>query len=269
MAADVDGRRGCPCGDRCAAATRSRSPWPGWPRRSGSVWSGGRAAAGGAGAGRAAAGEPGDAAGGDPGAARGRVPGVAPGPQRRHVRASRAPRRRRRPAGSPPARGHGRGDPPWHRARRRGRAGPAMGDSLHDALDFRRVLEPGAAGAGRRPARLSGGATGSSWSPACRAPRTRDPATRRVADSRLHLAIAAASGSPSLAAAVADVQLTPRPAAGRDPGAAPQPRPLRRPARPHRRGDPGRRRGGRPRRDGGALRRAPRRCCAACWVVDD
>ncbi|MEV1289973.1 FCD domain-containing protein, partial [Micromonospora sp. NPDC049679] len=36
----------------------------------------------------------------------------------------------------------------------------------------------------------------------------RDPATRRVADSRLHLAIAAASGSPSLAAAVADVQLT-------------------------------------------------------------
>ena len=40
------------------------------------------------------------------------------------------------------------------------------------------------------------------------ASRDRDPATRRVADSRLHLAIAAASGSPSLAAAVADVQLT-------------------------------------------------------------
>src|SRR6185295_10359968 len=38
--------------------------------------------------------------------------------------------------------------------------------------------------------------------------KERDPATRRVADSRLHLAIAAASGSPSLAASVADLQLT-------------------------------------------------------------
>jgi DNA-binding FadR family transcriptional regulator len=37
--------------------------------------------------------------------------------------------------------------------------------------------------------------------------RDRGP-TRRVNDSRLHLAIAAASGSPSLAASVADVQLT-------------------------------------------------------------
>ncbi|SNT64759.1 DNA-binding transcriptional regulator, FadR family [Asanoa hainanensis] len=80
-----------------------------------------------------------------------------------------------------------------------------MGDSLHDALDFRRVLEPGAAGLA---------ATRTLTAPerqqlvAClAASRDRDPTTRRVADSRLHLAIAAAGGSPSLAAAVADVQL--------------------------------------------------------------
>jgi DNA-binding FadR family transcriptional regulator len=81
-----------------------------------------------------------------------------------------------------------------------------MGAELHDALDFRRVLEPGAAGlAAGRP--LS--AADRQHLVAClAASRERDPATRRVADSRLHLAIAAASGSPALAAAVADVQLT-------------------------------------------------------------
>ena len=80
-----------------------------------------------------------------------------------------------------------------------------MGEQLHDALDFRRVLEPGAAAlAAARPlpaaqrSRLVGCLTAS---------RDRDPATRRVNDSRLHLAIAVASGSESVAAAVADVQL--------------------------------------------------------------
>ena len=94
------------------------------------------------------------------------------------------------------------------RTRRSGAAELAreMGDTLHDALDFRRVLEPGAAGlaasrtlAARERQQLA----------AClAASRDRAPATRRVADSRLHLAIAAASGSPSLAVAVADVQLS-------------------------------------------------------------
>lgn len=81
----------------------------------------------------------------------------------------------------------------------------AMGGQLHDALDFRRVLEPGAAAlAAGRPlsaaqrSRLVANLTAS---------RDRDPTTRRVNDSRLHLAIAAASGSESVAAAVADVQL--------------------------------------------------------------
>lgn len=82
----------------------------------------------------------------------------------------------------------------------------AMGDALHDALDYRRVLEGGAAAlaAGRTLSaadrhQLASRLAGS---------RDRDPATRRGNDSRLHLTIAVASGSPSLAAAVADVQLT-------------------------------------------------------------
>ncbi|MFU8871231.1 FadR/GntR family transcriptional regulator [Micromonospora sp. SL4-19] len=81
-----------------------------------------------------------------------------------------------------------------------------MGDRLPDALDFRRVLESGAAAlAANRslPAVERQHLVG-----ALAASRDRDPVNRRVADSRLHLAIAAASGSPSLAAAVADVQLT-------------------------------------------------------------
>jgi DNA-binding FadR family transcriptional regulator len=80
-----------------------------------------------------------------------------------------------------------------------------MGDTLHDALDFRRVLEPGAAAlaAGRTLA----AAQRQALVGALAAARDRGTA-RRINDSRLHLAIAAASGSPSLAAAVADVQLT-------------------------------------------------------------
>lgn len=81
-----------------------------------------------------------------------------------------------------------------------------MGNSLHDALDFRRVLEPGAAGLA---ASRSLPATERQHLVAALATsRDRDPATRRVSDSRLHLAVATASGCPSLAAAVADVQLT-------------------------------------------------------------
>jgi DNA-binding FadR family transcriptional regulator len=80
-----------------------------------------------------------------------------------------------------------------------------MGDGLHDALDFRRVLEPGAAALA---ATRSMSASDRSNLVGClTASRDRDPATRRVNDSRLHLAIAAASGSTSVAAAIADVQL--------------------------------------------------------------
>ncbi|MFG2054940.1 FadR/GntR family transcriptional regulator [Micromonospora sp. NPDC048930] len=81
-----------------------------------------------------------------------------------------------------------------------------MGDSLHDALDFRRVLESGAAALAAN--RSLSAPERQHLVAALAASRDRDPLTRRVSDSRLHLAIAAASGSPSLAAAIADVQLT-------------------------------------------------------------
>jgi DNA-binding FadR family transcriptional regulator len=80
-----------------------------------------------------------------------------------------------------------------------------MGPALHDALDFRRVLEPG--GAALAATRTLSAADRQRLVGALAAARDRGP-TRRVNDSRLHLAIAAASGSPSLAASVADVQLT-------------------------------------------------------------
>jgi DNA-binding FadR family transcriptional regulator len=93
-----------------------------------------------------------------------------------------------------------------------GRSGPdvgelarEMGDSLHDALDFRRVVEPGAAGLAA--SRTLSAADRQHLVACLAASRDREPGTRRTADSRLHLAIAAAAGSPSLAAAVADVQL--------------------------------------------------------------
>src|SRR5258705_5698377 len=88
-----------------------------------------------------------------------------------------------------------------------GDAGPAMdatelaremGDSLHDALDFRRVLEPGAAALAAT--RSLSAADRSNLVACLAAARTRDPLSRRVNDSRLHLAIASASGSTSVAA---------------------------------------------------------------------
>jgi DNA-binding FadR family transcriptional regulator len=80
-----------------------------------------------------------------------------------------------------------------------------MGPALHDALDFRRVLEPGAAALAAT--RTLSAADRQALVGALAAARDRGP-TRRINDSRLHLAIAAASGSPSLHASVADVQLT-------------------------------------------------------------
>jgi DNA-binding FadR family transcriptional regulator len=80
-----------------------------------------------------------------------------------------------------------------------------MGPALHDALDFRRVLEPGAAALAAT--RTLSAADRQALVGALAATRERGSA-RRVNDSRLHLAIAAASGSPSLHGCVADVQLT-------------------------------------------------------------
>jgi len=80
-----------------------------------------------------------------------------------------------------------------------------MGPALDDALDFRRVLEPGAAALAAT--RTLSAADRQALVGALAATRERGP-TRRVNDSRLHLAIAAASGSPSLHGCIADVQLT-------------------------------------------------------------
>jgi DNA-binding FadR family transcriptional regulator len=80
-----------------------------------------------------------------------------------------------------------------------------MGEALYDALDFRRVLEPGAAELAA--ARTLSAADRQHLVSRLTEARERGT-TRRVNDSRLHLAIATASGCPSLAAAVADVQLT-------------------------------------------------------------
>jgi DNA-binding FadR family transcriptional regulator len=80
-----------------------------------------------------------------------------------------------------------------------------MGDALHDALDFRRVLEPGAAALAAT--RALSGVDRANLVGCLAASRERDPGTRRIHDSRLHLAIAAAGGSTSVAAAIADVQL--------------------------------------------------------------
>jgi DNA-binding FadR family transcriptional regulator len=80
-----------------------------------------------------------------------------------------------------------------------------MGDALHDALDFRRVLEPGAAALAAT--RSLSAADRANLVACLTASRERNPQTRRVHDSRLHLAIAAAGGSTSVAAAIADVQL--------------------------------------------------------------
>jgi GntR family transcriptional regulator, transcriptional repressor for pyruvate dehydrogenase complex len=79
------------------------------------------------------------------------------------------------------------------------------GASLTDALDFRRVVEPGAAwcAAGRTLA-----ADQRAWLQACHdeVRASDDFAAHRVADSRLHLAIAALSGSSMLVEAVTRAQ---------------------------------------------------------------
>jgi DNA-binding FadR family transcriptional regulator len=80
-----------------------------------------------------------------------------------------------------------------------------MGEQLPDALDFRRVLEPGAAALAA--VRALSAVQRANLVASLAESRDRDPAVRRINDSRLHLAIAAASGSASVAAAVADVQL--------------------------------------------------------------
>jgi len=78
------------------------------------------------------------------------------------------------------------------------------GAALEDALEFRRVVEPGAArlAATRR---LSGDQR--DWLiESCRAVREAGPESHRIADSRLHLAIATLTGSPMVVESVTRAQ---------------------------------------------------------------
>lgn len=94
---------------------------------------------------------------------------------------------------------------PRNRTRTREKIGAALAEGMEDALALRRVVEPGAAAL----------AAGRTLTAADRASLRRyldaatdcGPRTRRLADSRLHMAVAALSGSSSVAAVVADVQL--------------------------------------------------------------
>jgi GntR family transcriptional regulator, transcriptional repressor for pyruvate dehydrogenase complex len=81
---------------------------------------------------------------------------------------------------------------------------PRTGAALEDVLEFRRVVEPGAA---RLAAFRSLSADQRAWlSESCRAAGDADPPFRRIADSRLHLAIATVTGSPMVVEAVTRAQ---------------------------------------------------------------
>jgi len=82
---------------------------------------------------------------------------------------------------------------------------PPVGGSINDTLDMRRVVEPGAAElAARRELTPADRAT---LRGCLDAASDSSSDSRRLADSRFHMAIAACAGSPTLSRAVADVQL--------------------------------------------------------------
>jgi DNA-binding FadR family transcriptional regulator len=85
------------------------------------------------------------------------------------------------------------------------RAARVMGNQLLDALDFRCIVEPGAAelAAGRDLSVEERSGLAARLAEV----RGAEPDRRRMADSRLHLAIGEASGSASVSAAVAEVQV--------------------------------------------------------------
>jgi GntR family transcriptional regulator, transcriptional repressor for pyruvate dehydrogenase complex len=77
--------------------------------------------------------------------------------------------------------------------------------AIDDALDLRRVVEPGAAALAA--SRTLTAADRATLHRCLRDASSCAPGARRLADSRLHMAIAAASGSASVTAVVADAQL--------------------------------------------------------------
>jgi DNA-binding FadR family transcriptional regulator len=92
--------------------------------------------------------------------------------------------------------------PPRHRASEVARS---MGAQLQQALDFRRVVEPGAAALAATRV-LSAAERGYLLGCLDECTNPVDASQRRVADSRLHLAIASVTGCAPLVTSVADVQ---------------------------------------------------------------
>jgi GntR family transcriptional regulator, transcriptional repressor for pyruvate dehydrogenase complex len=95
--------------------------------------------------------------------------------------------------------------PKVQRPRKADAIGRSISQSLDDALDLRRVVEPGAAALAAT--RTLTAADRASLSRYLEEATNTTAAKRRLADSRLHLAIAALGGSASVTAVVADVQM--------------------------------------------------------------
>jgi DNA-binding FadR family transcriptional regulator len=95
--------------------------------------------------------------------------------------------------------------PRHERARSRDKIENGIAHSLDDALALRKVVEPGVAALAA--SRTLSAADRSSLLEYLRASTDCQPAQRRRADSRLHLAIAALGGSALVTAVVADVQM--------------------------------------------------------------
>lgn len=100
---------------------------------------------------------------------------------------------------------HWTGEIPGQGVPHRRRTVPRRGADLEDALVFRSVVEPGAAAAAARRS-LAGDQR--AWLVQCRTEvkEAPDEGAHRVADSRLHLAIATCAGSPMLVEAVTRAQ---------------------------------------------------------------
>ncbi len=143
--------------------------------------------------------------------------------------------------------------PKTHTPRRAEQIGRSLQHVLDDALDLRRIIEPGAAAlAASRSLTAADRAT----LHRCLEEATNcSPETRRLADSRLHMAIAAAGRQRVGHRRRRRRAASPGRVAARHPGHRGQHRALGSPARRDRRCDPRRAERARPGRDGGAHRR--------------
>src|SRR4051812_46143069 len=95
--------------------------------------------------------------------------------------------------------------PPAARPRPAGRGRAPAASTVNDTLDLRRIVEPGAAALAAT--RTLSAADRATLQRCLRESTSCSAGKRRLADSRLHMAIAAATESPSVVSVVGDVQL--------------------------------------------------------------